>query len=208
MKPTGADADPSDDATPLPDVDRIRDLVRRYEPDALAEHELRGGWQAAVALVVAPSDAGPELAMIRRAERSGDPWSGDMALPGGKREPDDPDLATTAVRETREEVGLALGSPIGRLDDHRGRRRAGLVATYVFALDERPAMTPHPDEVADALWVPVATLLDPANAVSYHLDGHGDFPGVTVDGRVVWGLTHRTLQTFVEVLGRRLPLPD
>ncbi|MFA9446947.1 CoA pyrophosphatase [Egicoccus sp. AB-alg6-2] len=199
----GAVPVPADD---LPDLDRIRDALARYVPRAAAEHEIVDTWQAATALVVAPGEHGPELVLIERVRRGGDPWSGDMALPGGKREPDDPDLAATAVRETREEVGIALGHPVGRLDDHEGRRHAGRVATYAFVLDERPAMTPHPDEVADALWVPLAALLDPAAAVPHHLPGYDEvFPAIDLGGRVVWGLTHRTLATFLAALGLRLP---
>ncbi|MFA9433019.1 CoA pyrophosphatase [Egicoccus sp. AB-alg2] len=183
-------------------------MVARHEPDAVPEHELRESWQAATALILAPGGTGPQVALIERVQRAGDPWSGHMALPGGKRDADDPDLAATAVRETREEVGIALQHPAGRLDDHRGRRNAGLVATYVFVLEDRPAMTPHPDEVADALWVPLTTLLDPASAVTHRLAEYPEaFPGVSVDGRVVWGLTHQTLATFLGIFGLELPAP-
>ena len=58
-----------------------------------------------------------------------------MALPGGRRDPQDADLGVTAAREAREEVGLLLDEPIGRLEDHGGRLRGGVVANYVFALD-------------------------------------------------------------------------
>src|SRR5512138_157863 len=61
---------------------------------------------AAVAVVLVPSpDA---VLLIRRAERPGDPWSGHMALPGGRRESGDADLVATAIREAAEELGLAL----------------------------------------------------------------------------------------------------
>src|SRR5688572_27389789 len=72
---------------------------------------------AAVAIIIAPDpDA---ILLIRRAERAGDPWSGHMALPGGRREPGDLDLLATAIRETSEEVGIRLGSEqlVGTLED-------------------------------------------------------------------------------------------
>ncbi|HEU4700285.1 MAG TPA: NUDIX domain-containing protein, partial [Gemmatimonadales bacterium] len=61
---------------------------------------------AAVALVVTP--APDSMLLIRRAERAGDPWSGHMALPGGRHSRGDADLAATAMRETAEEVGVRL----------------------------------------------------------------------------------------------------
>jgi 8-oxo-dGTP pyrophosphatase MutT (NUDIX family) len=61
---------------------------------------------AAVALVLVPHP--DSLLLIRRAERSGDPWSGQVGLPGGRRDPDDATLLSTAVREAVEEVGVHL----------------------------------------------------------------------------------------------------
>src|SRR5690606_38271331 len=80
--------------------------------------------RAAVALVLRQPPSGPstpasaEVLLIRRAEQPGDPWSGHMALPGGRCEPTDANVLVTAQRETHEEVGLSLqrsGLPIGRL---------------------------------------------------------------------------------------------
>jgi 8-oxo-dGTP pyrophosphatase MutT (NUDIX family) len=184
-------------------LDEVADRVARYHPDATVR--LRG-WQAATALVVAPGEDHLEVAFIERVHRPGDRWSGQMALPGGKRDPEDDDLAATAVRETREEVGIALPPPVGRLDDQRGRVTKGIVATYVFTLDTLPAMTPHPGEVADAMWIPLPTLFDAGSAVRYRWGGL-PFPGLAHDGRVIWGLTHRILGSFADAVGLELPHP-
>ncbi len=53
---------------------------------------------------------GPELLVIKRSEAEHDHWSGHMALPGGRVEPEDESLLATAARETFEEVGLDLGA--------------------------------------------------------------------------------------------------
>jgi 8-oxo-dGTP pyrophosphatase MutT (NUDIX family) len=186
-------------------LDDVRDLVARYRPRARPAGS-RAPWQAATALVVAPGDEHLEIAFIERTERHGDRWSGQMALPGGKRDEEDADLAATAAREAREEVGLALPGPVGRLDDHGGRVTRGVVATFVFTLDDRPTMTPHPDEVADALWIPLPALFAPEAAVRYRWAGMR-FPGLAHDGRVIWGLTHRILGSFADALGLELPHP-
>jgi 8-oxo-dGTP pyrophosphatase MutT (NUDIX family) len=186
-------------------LDDVRDRVARYRPRTRSPGS-RSPWQAATALVVAAGEAHLEVAFIERTQRPGDRWSGQMALPGGKRDHDDADLAATAAREAREEVGIALPGPVGRLDDQGGRVTRGMVATYVFTLEDQPAMTPHPGEVADALWIPLPALFAPEAAVRYRWGGM-PFPGLAHEGHVIWGLTHRILGTFADALGLELPRP-
>jgi 8-oxo-dGTP pyrophosphatase MutT (NUDIX family) len=157
---------------------------------------------AAVAVVLAPDpDA---VLLIRRAERAGDPWSGHMALPGGRQEPAEPDLFTTAVRETAEEVGLTLGRRhlIGTLDDVVPRTPVLppiAVRPHVFALDQRPILTLNP-EVAGAQWVPLDLLLHPETYDSIRLDIRGEsreFLAYRLADSVVWGMTERILSSLL-----------
>ena len=67
--------------------------------------------EAAVSLLLRPSGDGLKFLAIKRAESEGDPWSGHMALPGGRRDAEDEDLWVTAVRETWEETGLIVCEP-------------------------------------------------------------------------------------------------
>lgn len=157
-------------------------------------------WQAATAVVVAPGAHGAEIAFIRRSERDGDPWSGHMALPGGRRDDGDVDLAATARRETREEIGVELGDHVARLPDQTGRTSRGLIAAFVHVLDDRPPLRPEPREVAEALWIPLARLVDPAATVRVRWTGI-PLPAIDHDGRIIWGLTHRILQSFLTALG-------
>ena len=166
-----------------------------------------GAAWAATALVVGNGPHGPAVCFIHRADRPGDRWSGHMALPGGRRDPQDPDLATTARRETREEVGLRLPEPEGRLEDVGGPGRRRQVASFVFLLDDQPALDPDPREVQDALWIPLQHLLDPRAAVRHHWSGLVGFPGIRHGERVIWGLTHRILASFAETLRLQLPQP-
>src|ERR1700680_3050243 len=78
--------------------------------------------RAAVALVLRQGARGLEILLIKRAEHMDDPWSGHVALPGGREEPADASLQETAVRETLEETGIDLardGEVLGALDDLR-----------------------------------------------------------------------------------------
>lgn len=188
------------------DLDDLRLRLEGHRPRRAVDPRSTGGWQAATALVVAPSDRGLALAVIERAERKADRWSGQMALPGGRRDPTDPDLISTARREAYEETGLALGDPLARLDDHRRRTRSGVVANFVFALHEAPTLRPDPREVADAWWLPLADVVSPERAV-HHRYGGVPFPGIEHRGRVIWGLTRGTLDAFARALGTPLPTP-
>jgi 8-oxo-dGTP pyrophosphatase MutT (NUDIX family) len=187
------------------DLPTLRSGVASYQARAKPTDHPRL-W-AATALVAAPGEDGPEIAFIQRPTRDGDRWSGQMALPGGKRDPEDPDAVATAVREAHEEVGLELGVPIGRLDDVRGRVLSGSVATFVFALEDRPALQPAPGEVEAALWIPLGTLLSAEAAFRYAWGGVGRFPAIRHGEHVIWGLTHQIVGSLAAALGVHLPPP-
>jgi 8-oxo-dGTP pyrophosphatase MutT (NUDIX family) len=167
---------------------------------------------AAVALVFLASASGDaELLFIERALRDGDPWSGHMAFPGGRRDPRDPDLAATSSRETLEEVGLELGTPFARLDDFANTRAGSLVVSpFVYQIDRRPALTPN-REVQSTVWIPVTWLLHPDSAVDYTISRESQkvvFPAVRYERYTVWGLTYRILVNLFGVLGREFrPAP-
>lgn len=156
---------------------------------------------AAVAAVLAPDpDA---LLLIRRAERAGDPWSGHMALPGGRRQADDPDLLATAIRETAEEVGFRLvpADAVAAVDDVAPMSPVLppiAVRPYVFRLSARPALRLNP-EVAAAAWVPLDTLLHPETYRTVTVQTHGAsrlVPAYRFEEAVVWGLTERILSSL------------
>jgi 8-oxo-dGTP pyrophosphatase MutT (NUDIX family) len=63
---------------------------------------------AAVVVLLRSADQEFQVLLVKRAEKSTDPWSGQTAFPGGKRDPEDKDLKETVVRETLEETGINL----------------------------------------------------------------------------------------------------
>jgi 8-oxo-dGTP pyrophosphatase MutT (NUDIX family) len=165
--------------------------------------------EAAVALLVRPRQS-LEVLLIRRAEFHGDPWSGHVALPGGRRSHDDPDLLATACRETLEEVGVPIdrvGTFIGALDEIApiSRRLPPiLVAPFVLAVPPDTSAVPDPREVQAAFWVPVAALRDHGAASEILIDGDAGplrFPSLTYEDYVIWGLTYRILQQFLGMVG-------
>lgn len=183
----------------------IVERLRRHEP-VLASSTL--GWRAATALILNEHpDHGPEMLLIQRAERSGDRWSGQMALPGGRHDDTDRDLAATAAREAKEEIGVSLTEPVARLGDVHGRVVPNAVSTFVFTVDERPELLLATREVSAAVWMPVARLFDPKAAVRYRYMAVGSFPAIEHRGYVVWGLTYRILEYFAAALGKQLAAP-
>jgi 8-oxo-dGTP pyrophosphatase MutT (NUDIX family) len=165
---------------------------------------------AAIALVLRPSAANePELLMIRRAELERDPWSGHIACPGGRMDAADPDLAHTAMRETLEETGVDLardGRILGALDDVAPRTPAlpPLVIRPFVAIVSRDAVTSPSDEVAEAFWVPLTAFLASSSwvraVVPIRNVGHREVDAFRYGEFVVWGLTHRALTQFLELL--------
>lgn len=166
--------------------------------------------RAAVAMILRDTGAAPEVLLIRRATRDHDPWSGHMALPGGHQHPEDSDLVATALRETREEVGIDLrthGEVIARLDEVRamGRLRPADLVICPFACALHTPAEPVPDaaEVDQAVWVPLPHLLSEAARSTYRRAYNGfdaDFPAYQFEGHTIWGLTYRILERFFELL--------
>jgi 8-oxo-dGTP pyrophosphatase MutT (NUDIX family) len=161
--------------------------------------------QAAVAVVL--GDQPDAMLIIRRAERDGDPWSGHMGLPGGHRASADPDLLATAIRETREEVGLVLEpyQLLGQLDDvaPRTRTRAQIFARpFVFAVAGNPTLVPN-TEVSAAFWVPLSRLQDPASYREVDLEIAGvsrTFPAYHPGEGTIWGMTERVITSLLNVI--------
>lgn len=187
------------------------ELVRRaLDPGGPVDPTPRSeGRHAAVAAVLREGAGGAEVLLIRRAERAGDPWSGQMALPGGRHDPSDPTLLSTAVREAQEEVGLDLerdGRLITRLEDQPAMTRGGpaglVVAPFVFELTGAGALKRN-QEVEETLWVPLSPLVAGQwqTVMPHEMFGQAlRLPAWDVSGRIVWGLTHRMLSTLIERL--------
>lgn len=159
--------------------------------------------QAAVALLLAPHP--DRMLLIRRAERTDDPWSGHLALPGGRREPQDADLLETAIRETWEETGLRLDRTWCRatLSDLAPRARvlpAIMVRPFLFQL-ESALEAGVSAEVAHAAWVPLDRLAEPGVYRSVTIASHGAFisaDGYQLDEGFLWGMTERIVTPIVQ----------
>ncbi len=169
-----------------------------------------GTWfEAAVALILRETpDDDLELLFIQRAARTDDPWSGQIAFPGGRRDPVDATLEDTAVRETREEVGLDLrrdGAIVGVLDELRPRTIVlppVIVRPHVATIASG-AVHDSSDEVAGHFWAPLDAILDPAISRETEIMVRQQpimVPAIHFEGHVIWGMTERILRGFEEVV--------
>ena len=202
---------PRDDASSLVDHPTLRRIERALaeRPGALAPDD-GAPRRAAVAIVLRNAGEGLiELLLIKRSEREDDPWSGHIALPGGRHDPTDATLQDTAVRETREETGIDLardGLVLGTLDELRPRSAMlpSIIVTPFVAVVRADVPIETSEEVAAAFWVPLASLEDPLMAVEAEVSARGAtwrVPSYQLGGHTVWGMTERILHNLLAVLG-------
>jgi 8-oxo-dGTP pyrophosphatase MutT (NUDIX family) len=157
--------------------------------------------QAAVSMILKNREA-PSILLIKRTEREGDPWSGQVAFPGGKVQEGDATLKDTAMRETKEEVGIDLRTRAEFLGyftplmTHTGTME---VVPSAFLLTDEVEVRPN-EEVASSRWVKLDRLLSGRAKSTYRLELGGEvreMPAMLVDDYVVWGLTHRIISTLL-----------
>jgi 8-oxo-dGTP pyrophosphatase MutT (NUDIX family) len=170
---------------------------------------------AAVALILAGPDTDLSLSFIRRADRVGDPWSGHMAFPGGRAGILDQSHPAVAERETMEEVGIRLDpldfiGPLPQIAVRRGRIDTGIMlSSFVYYVGEALVQFSPNHEVAAAYWIPLSHLWEPDNFTTLTIASGvapADYPAISYQGNLIWGLSYRVLQQFAQAIG--FPLPD
>jgi 8-oxo-dGTP pyrophosphatase MutT (NUDIX family) len=161
----------------------------------------------AVVAILLYQDSANELStlLIHRVERSTDPWSGQIGLPGGRVEKFDTSTREALEREVREEVGLELrreGEQLGLLSvGHPGRRTEMRVQPWVYGLHRQPNVTTGP-EVQHAFWVSLSKLPSLKGTSEVQIRGTRiTVQAFLVEGRIVWGFTYRVLKELLTVPG-------
>ncbi len=183
----------------------LKRLKKFLLPLELAEAELKAKPAAAVMILLRRGTHGLEVLLGERTKREGDPWSGQVGLPGGRHRADDGTMLATAVRETKEEVGIDLD---GRAEilGHMAPRAPGnkpdvLVVPYV-AVVTKPVTATRGPELASIFWCSLEGLpLTQGKSMVHTILGELTVPSYTCDGRLIWGFTYRILEELLVLVG-------
>jgi len=152
---------------------------------------------AAVAILFRRAEGELELLLVKRAEVPGDPWSGDMAFPGGKRIPQDRDIMHTVIREVKEETNIDLEANLflGKMKIVFSTVRPGYSVLPLVFLQETEADIKINEELTSYLWAPFNKLEGSRDRTMIK---NLTAPVFRVKGEVVWGLTYRIIENLLE----------
>jgi 8-oxo-dGTP pyrophosphatase MutT (NUDIX family) len=179
----------------------VESLKQRLNAErSLEGFERANGPVSAVAIIIDSTQSEESILLIKRRDREGDPWSGQIAFPGGHKSANDKTLLQTAIREAGEEVGIVLREHdlLGVLPLMYSHTRRMPVASFVFALKNDLSIILN-NEVAESFWVPIDELLR-IRVTTSEVQVEGDWLNVDSyihDRHVIWGLTFRIINTLL-----------
>lgn len=178
----------------------ISDAVRGGLMPSRPDPPLPPGVPSAVIVPVIDEPV-PRVLFTRRTDLVRD-HKGEISFPGGVRHADDPDLLTTALRETEEELGIPREAftILGALPPTHTIVSGYVIQPFVGLLAARPNMTPSTAEIAEVIEVELARLLRIEREVPAPGGFHATMHVFEAGPHVVWGATGRILHGFLEVL--------
>lgn len=169
-------------------------VMLRKLADSLKQNPVEDS-QAAVAIMLTAAKNDLELFIVKRADVPIDPWSGDMAFPGGKRVTHDRTLLETVTREVYEETSIDLSEQevLGYMNSYNSWvRKEMTVQPVVYLFKEKPAYRLN-YELTKAIWVPLGELVKTRRESK--VKGF-DTPVYTYNDDVIWGLTYRMIEAL------------
>lgn len=151
---------------------------------------------AAVALLLKPVNQTLKILFVKRVENPADPWSGQMAFPGGKRDVRDQNLKQTVIRETLEETNINLLDHcrfLGMMGSLRSTQRPEMkILPFVVLLEHEPTIKLN-EELEGFVWISLEELFQHKGAAEFSF---GKVPAYIVGNVIIWGLTYRILEKF------------
>ncbi|EWT00184.1 NUDIX hydrolase [Intrasporangium oryzae NRRL B-24470] len=212
---TSGSIDPSptlgDGALPRPAwIDELADRLEKVAPEWFSRFmpPEEGGRESAVLILFGPppagaADDGEHVVLIERSHTMRT-QPAQIAFPGGSRDPEDPDLVATALREAEEETGVdPAGVDVVAQLPSLFLAPAQFVVAPVLGWWAKPSPigVRDPAEVHDVLSVPVSHLVEPSSRFSVtHPSGYVG-PGFDLDHLFLWGFTAGLLSSVLELGG-------
>ena len=146
--------------------------------------------------------------VVKRKAIEHDPWSGHMALPGGRSHPGDTDSLLTARREVFEETSIDLGrcEVIGMLDEVIPGNVVIRVTPFVALVSDPVQVKLNESELTDYFWIPLSFFRDRHNLSLYSVERFGkkaEVPSYLYLGKhVIWGMTLKIIEDFLSKTSR------
>ena len=159
---------------------------------------------SAVLILIYPKNGSLHIPFILRPEYDG-AHSGQVSLPGGKAEPNDPDISYTALRETYEEIGIDISrmNLLGRLSEIYIPNSNFVVHPFIGYLSQTPTFTPDPFEVQSVIEADLYDLLQPETVSVFEKEKNGHHiiaPYFNIENNKIWGATAMIISEFKEVI--------
>jgi 8-oxo-dGTP pyrophosphatase MutT (NUDIX family) len=175
------------------DIEKLSTVLRPVSDEQKAN--------AAVALLLKLENTDLNILFVKRVDSLADPWSGQVALPGGKRDAADLSLKQTVTRETLEETNIDLSGGcrfLGVLTALRSKPRPDLmILPFVVLLEREPSIRLSEMELEGFVWIPLRDIIRGKGSVEFDF---GEVPAYTVGRTVIWGLTYRILEDFIRTV--------
>jgi len=175
------------------ELEKISQTLKTYTNEREAE--------AAVALLLRVVGQRIEALFVKRVTSPTDPWSGQIALPGGRREATDENLRQTVVREIYEETGVNLLHGcrfLGAMQIQNSAMKPKIrVLPFVILLESDQSITLSKKELEWFVWIPLDELASHRRTVNFSF---GSFPAYVVRESVIWGLTYRIVESLLHAL--------
>lgn len=188
-------------------LEKMRAQVLQHKPRQI---DSAGLPEAGVLIPITCVDDQPEIILTLRSRRLST-HSGEVAFPGGRRDPGDVDLCYTALREAHEEIGLLpeLVDVVGPMDSLVSR--FGIKVTpYVGIVPDVFDLRPNSGEIEEVFRVPVRYFLEDPREMTHRIDYEGRswyVPSYRYEGFKIWGLTALMLAELMNVaFDARIPL--
>jgi 8-oxo-dGTP pyrophosphatase MutT (NUDIX family) len=154
---------------------------------------------AAVVVLLRATNQDFQVLFVKRVEKSGDPWSGQTAFPGGKGSPEDRNLKETVTRETLEETSINLVEGcrfLGAMEPVRSTQKPAMqILPFVVLLEKKQPIELN-EELTEYFWTPLKELAKHKGTAKF---SSGEHPAYIIENHIIWGLTYKIINNLLSL---------